>query len=68
MTQTRDLEKAIQKVEAEVERLEKEKTELSTALSSPTEGANTASLGRRLQQVQYEIDIATGKWEKAIRP
>ena len=29
------------------------------------ENKNIASLGRRLQQIQYEIDIATGKWEKA---
>ena len=50
-------------LKAEVERLEKEKTELSAALSSPTEVV--AYFGRRLQQVQYEIDIATGKWEKA---
>jgi ATP-binding cassette subfamily F protein 3 len=63
--QTKDLKKAIFKVEAEVDRLEKEKTELSAALSSPAEGVNIAVLGRRLQQVQYEIDIATTRWEKA---
>lgn len=54
-----------QSAESDVDRLEKEKSELALALSNPAEGANIASLGRRLQQVQYEIDIATAKWEEA---
>jgi chromosome segregation ATPase len=75
--QTKDFKKSIQRYEAEVERLEKEKGEISAKLSAPADagtspassgnsaGAGIASMGRRLQQVQYEIDIATGKWEKA---
>jgi hypothetical protein len=53
------------KAEAEVDRLEKEKTEITTELATPNEKINFASLSRRLQQLQYEIDIATSKWEEA---
>jgi ATP-binding cassette, subfamily F, member 3 len=63
--QTKDLKKAIKRAEGEVERLEAEKATLSQQLNAPTETTNFASLSRRLGQVQYEIDIATTKWEKA---
>jgi ATP-binding cassette subfamily F protein 3 len=62
---TKDLKKAIARTEAEVERLEKEKADLTLQLSSPAEGTDFAALNRRLQQLQYEIDIATAKWEQA---
>ncbi len=62
---TKDLKRAIKKAESEVERLEKEKTELAQQLSTPSETINYASLSRRLKELQYEIDIATAKWEQA---
>jgi hypothetical protein len=63
-----------------VERLEGEKTVLTQQIAAPTvttdpttsaaaaaglRRADFATLNRRLQQLQYEIDIATTKWEKA---
>ena len=62
---TKDLKRAIRKAEQEVERLEAEKTALTDSLSNPDGTVNFASVNRRLQQLQYEIDIATGKWEQA---
>lgn len=62
---TRDLRRTIRKAEQEVERLEAEKADLTANLSAPRENTNFASLSRRLKEVQYEIDIATVKWEQA---
>ena len=64
-SQTKDFKKAIHKAEKEVERLETEKAALAQQLSRPNEKADFAALNRRLQQLQYEIDIATAKWEQA---
>jgi predicted nucleic acid-binding Zn-ribbon protein len=64
-SRTKDFKTAIHKAEKEVEHLEAEKAKLTEQLSAPPETINFAALSRRLQQVQYEIDIATGKWEQA---
>ena len=45
--------------------MEAEKAALTQQLASPNETTSCASLNRRLQQLQYAIDIATGKWEEA---
>ncbi len=49
--------------EKEVDQLEKEQIELTAQLAD--EQADFASLNRRLNQVHYEIQIATEAWERA---
>jgi len=63
--QTKDFKKAIHKAEKEVERLEAEKATLAQQLSLPNEKTSFATISRRLKQIQYEIEIATSKWEQA---
>jgi hypothetical protein len=57
--------KPIKEAEGEVERLEGEKAVLTQQIAAPTATTDFATLNRRLQQLQYEIDIATTRWEKA---
>jgi ATP-binding cassette subfamily F protein 3 len=63
---TKDMKKAIRQAEQEVERLETERASLSAEIAAPTGATDFASLSRRLKQIQYEIDIATGHWEEAV--
>ncbi len=63
--QTRELKRALRQAEAEVERLESEKQALTAELAQPGEQTNFAKVSRRLKEVQYEIDIATARWEEA---
>jgi ATP-binding cassette subfamily F protein 3 len=64
---TKDLKKAIRRAEQEVERLEAEKSELTLQIAAPGPDTDFASISRRLKQLQYEIEIATGRWEEAAQ-
>jgi ATP-binding cassette subfamily F protein 3 len=59
----RPLKAEVAKQEKEIERLEAEQKELAEKLSTPD--ADFASLNRRLNELHYEIQIATELWEQA---
>lgn len=61
--QKRPLQDALRKAEKEVDNLEKEQVELAAKVAGPQ--ADYASLNRRLNEVHYELQIATENWEKA---
>lgn len=61
--QKRPLELQVRTQEKEISRLEAEQIDLTAKLSQPD--ADYASLNRRLNELHYEIQIATELWEKA---
>ena len=61
--QKRPLKTAVRRHEKEIERLEKEQLELTEKLMD--EAADFPSVNRRLNELHYEIQIATEAWETA---
>ncbi len=59
----RPLKAEVARHEKEIERLETEQKELTEKLTAPD--ADYASLNRRLNELHYEIQIATELWEEA---
>ena len=58
-------EEAIRRAEKEIAALEKEQAELVQKVSQPGPGTDFAGINRRFSQIKYEIEIVTGRWEKA---
>lgn len=63
--QKRPLKEAVRRQEREIEKLEKEQVELTAKLGAG-EQVDYASLNRRLNEVHYEMQIATEAWEAAV--
>lgn len=58
-------EEAIRLAEKEIAALEKEQADLHQALGQPGPAMDFEGINRRLRQIKYEMEIVTGRWERA---
>ncbi|HBM14753.1 MAG TPA: hypothetical protein DD381_00155 [Lentisphaeria bacterium] len=64
-TEKKELENKVSSIEKSLEELEEEKAEIVEQITENTKSANFASINRRLQEIQTEINALTIQWEES---
>lgn len=62
-SEKKSLEEKVNDIEKKLDLLEEEKADIVEQITENTKSANFASINRRLQEIQYEINILSDDWE-----